>query len=89
MDDFLDDDALLAMVGDESEGKDEGAGSTSGDRDRSLSPPAARSASPESSPARQTTETSTTKSTSRGVAKTMSKSSKRRKADDSDDEGEA
>ena len=69
MDDFLDDDALLAMVGDESEGKDEGAGSTSGERERSLSPPAARSATPESSPARATTEASTTKSQSRGTAK--------------------
>jgi hypothetical protein len=90
MDDFLDDDALLAMVGDESEGKDEGAGSIGGDGERSPSPPAARSPSPEQSPPRQSTESSKAQGR-RGTATKMSSKgiTKRRRPNESDDEGEA
>jgi hypothetical protein len=84
--DFLDDDALLAMVGDESEGKS----TTGGDRERSNSPPVPRSLSPEQSPPRQSTESSKAQPRRGTAAKMSSKgSAKRRKANESDDEGEA
>ncbi|KIW07457.1 hypothetical protein, variant [Verruconis gallopava] len=90
MDDFLDDDALLAMVGDESEGKDEAADSTSGDRERSSSPAAARSPTPEQSSPRESTETSKTQPR-RGVATKMPSkgTARRRKTEESDREDEA
>ena len=85
------DDELLAMAGDESEGENEEAISDAGGHSASPPPVAARSPTPQHSPPRPSIESSTKQPTRRSMAqKGAAKGGpKRRKVDESEEEGEA
>jgi len=86
------DDDLLALAGDESEGEEQEELRSEAGASRSPSPAPARSPSPQHSPPRPSTEDKPAKTAARrGVAtKAMSKgTAKRRKPDESEEEGEA
>jgi hypothetical protein len=86
MADLLDDE-LLALAGDESEGEQED-GSGAG-HSRSPSPAPARSPSPQHSPPDNSTESKSSKPTARRGASMAKAGTKRRKVDESEEEGEA
>jgi hypothetical protein len=86
MADLLDDE-LLALAGDESEGEQED-GSDAG-HSRSPSPAVARSPSPQHSLPDTSAETKSSKTPARRGATTSKTGAKRRKADESEEEGEA
>jgi hypothetical protein len=86
------DDDLLALAGDESEGEEQETLASDPGASRSPSPPDARSPSPRDSPPQPATDDKSSKPPARrGVAsKATSKGvTKRRKADESEEEGEA
>lgn len=87
------DDDLLALAGDESEGEEQEELRSDAGPSRSRSPTPARSPSPANSPPRPSTEDKASKvptrrgATSKGMATKVA--TKRRKADESEEEGEA